>query len=239
MDRFADVSSYIFDLDNTLYPAECNLFSQIDARMTGFIERMLDLDPVAARKLQKDLYRDHGTTLSGLMKEHDIDPQDFMAYVHDIDLTHLAPNDDLRAAICALDGRHYIFTNGSVKHAENVAGKLGILDLFDGIFDVSHADYTPKPHAPAYQAFLKKFDITPARAAMFEDIPDNLKVPHALGLTTVLVQSDADWLADEPEEKRPARRGEAFDHVHHVTDCLTTFLGQLAPAPEQADRTKL
>jgi putative hydrolase of the HAD superfamily len=230
MPDFTHIESFIFDLDNTLYPADCHLFSQIDRRMTEFIEKTLDLPHAKARHLQKHYYAVHGTTLRGLMQEHGVPPQDFMSYVHDIDLTPVEKNQRLRDAINMLPGEKYIFTNGSVRHAENVAGKIGILDLFDGIFDVSHAGYVPKPHHETYQRFMGHFDVTPTKAAMFEDLPVNLEAPHAMGLTTVLVQSDAAWFDDEPEEKRPGKPGEQFPHVHHVTEDLTGFLTSLRTA---------
>ena len=146
MADFTHVEHFVFDLDNTLYPADTHLFSQIDQRMTAFIARELALPQDKARHLQKHYYAVHGTTLRGLMQEHGISPQDFMSYVHDIDLSALQENEALKSAIGTLPGKRFIFTNGSVRHAENVAGKIGILDLFDGIFDVSHADYLPKPH---------------------------------------------------------------------------------------------
>lgn len=224
---FQGVDTWIFDLDNTLYPADCHLFKQIDARMAVFIQERLEVEHDRARFLQKDWYRRHGTTLAGLMIEHDIAPQDFLEYVHDIDLAAVDQNAELRQSIASLPGRRLIFTNGSVRHAENVAGKIGILDLFDGVFDIAAGDYLPKPQAPAYERFMGHFDVTPTRAAFFEDMPQNLEVPFEAGMQTVLVQSSADWFADEPDDKRPARHGESFPHVHHVTDDLTGFLGDL------------
>ncbi|GGD17240.1 pyrimidine 5'-nucleotidase [Aquisalinus flavus] len=230
MTDFTHIDTWVFDLDNTLYPAHCHLFSQIDRRMSEFIQARLSLDEASARKIQKHYYSVYGTTLSGLMKEHDMPPRDFLDYVHDIDVSVVPRNEGLRTAISALPGKRYIFTNGSVRHAENVAGKIGVLDLFDDIFDIEAADYLPKPHEDTYTAFNRRFGITPSRAAMFEDLPQNLVAAHALGKTTVLVQSDADWMADEPADKRPSRPGETFDHVHHVTADLTSFLTGLKTA---------
>ncbi len=230
---FTHVTTWVFDLDNTLYPADCHLFAQIDARMTSFIEETLKVDHAKARFIQKDYYARYGTTLSGLMQEHGISPEAFMDYVHDIDLSAVTANEALRQHIASLPGQRYIFTNGSVRHAENVAGKIGILDLFDGLFDIAHAEFMPKPHAPAYQAFTRKFDVDPRAAAMFEDMPQNLEWPHAAGMKTVLVQSKAEWFDDEPEGKRPARHGESFPHVTHTTTDLTGFLGLLTTPPPQ------
>ncbi len=230
MADFRHIHNWVFDLDNTLYPAECNLFLQIDQRMSGFIEDRLALPKTQARLLQKQLYRTHGTTLCGLMKEHNIEPHDFMDYVHDIDLAPIEQNHRLRDAIQALPGQKFIFTNGSVKHAENVAGKIGVLDLFHGIFDVQATDYTPKPNRVAYEKFLAHFDLDRSPTAMFEDMAENLVVPHEFGLTTVLIQSHASWVDDEPDDKRPARPGESHDHVDHMTQNLTDFLAGVKTA---------
>ena len=224
---FHGIDIWIFDLDNTLYPADSHLFGQIDRRMTSFIADRFGYSPERARFLQKDWYNRHGTTLSGLMIEHDVPPRDFLDYVHDIDLSPVAENAELRVAIDALPGRKYIFTNGSRRHAENVARKIGIDDLFHDMFDIEAGDYKPKPHAPAYDAFIGKFDVDPLRSAFFEDIHQNLTVPFDAGMTTVLVQSEAPWFEDEPGGKRPARPGETYPHVHHVTNDLTGFLGQI------------
>lgn len=220
--RHADV--WVFDLDNTLYPAEKHLFRQIDARMTEFVRRELGVEEDTARRLQKDYYVKYGTTLSGLMLEHGVSPDAFLAHVHDIDLSVLDHDEDLRLALAALPGRRYIHTNGSVRHAENVIGKLGLSGLFDDIFDIRAAEFTPKPHVEGYRRFIDRAAFDPRAAVMFEDLAHNLEAAHALGMTTVLVCSAAEWFADEPAGKRPARPGDAHAHVHHVTDDLTAFL---------------
>jgi len=218
------IDAWIFDLDNTLYPAECNLFREIDARMTAYVRDRLGLAHDDARVLQKDYYVRYGTTMSGLMREHAVDPDDFMAFVHDIDLTVVAADERLAASIAALPGRKFVFTNGSVRHAENVLARIGLSTHFDEIFDIKAAKYTPKPHRETYERFLETHSIEPAAAAMFEDLAHNLEAAHALGMTTVLVCSAADWIAGEPAAKRPARVGETHDFVHHVTDDLAAFL---------------
>jgi putative hydrolase of the HAD superfamily len=231
------VENWVFDLDNTLYPARCNLFAQIDRRMAGFIEAQLGMPPEEARRLQKAYYVRYGTTLSGLMIEHGIAADDFLAHVHDIDVTVLDEDARLRAAIEALPGRRFIFTNGSTRHAERVTEQLGIAGLFDGIFDIRAAGYTPKPHRAAYERFIASHSLAPAASAMFEDIAHNLEAADALGMTTVLVRSDVSWFADEPDAKRPARPGDATgEHIHHVTDDLADFL-ERAAAPPSGDRS--
>lgn len=224
MADLAHIDTWIFDLDNTLYEAECQLFKQIDARMTDFIRERLEMDHERARKLQKDYYVQYGTTMRGLMDEHNVCPETFMDYVHDIDLSPISHNAALGNALDALPGKKLIYTNGSLRHAENVAGALGIYHLFDGVFDIQAADYEPKPKRSSYEKFLEVHNIEPARAVMFEDLVQNLQVPHDLGMTTVLVYSDAAWLDDEPVKKRPARPGETAGHIHHTTDDLTHFL---------------
>lgn len=218
------IDRWIFDLDNTLYAAECRLFDEIDARMSAYIRERLSIEHEDARKLQKDYYVRYGTTMAGLMREHGVDPDHFLDYVHDIDLAPISENRALAGAIDALPGEKYIYTNGSVAHAENVAGALGVFHLFDGVFDIKAADYTPKPHREPYEAFVRRFNIAPERAVMFEDLAHNLETPKALGMTTVLVCSAADWIGDEPAEKRPARIGDTADHIDHTTDDLTGFL---------------
>ncbi len=218
------VENWVFDLDNTLYAAECQLFAQIDARMTAFIRDRLAMPHWEARRLQKSYYVEYGTTMSGLMDKHDVCPDEFMDYVHDIDVSAVHENKPLAAVLTALPGRKFIFTNGSVRHAENVAGALGVLSCFDEIFDIKAAGYAPKPRREPYDKFLASHGVEPQSAIMFEDIVQNLEAPHELGMTTVLVHSDAAWLDDEPHEKRPARPGDSAPHVHYVTDDITAFL---------------
>ncbi|ADM08867.1 putative haloacid dehalogenase superfamily hydrolase [Parvularcula bermudensis HTCC2503] len=225
---FDHVETWIFDLDNTLYPADCHLFAQIDERMTGFIEGFLRCDRAKARHLQKDYYRRYGTTLAGLMAEHNLPPDDFLDYVHDIDLSAVPPNERLGMAIAALPGRKYIFTNGSEGHAERVSDHLGVSHAFDGVFGIETGDFIPKPQEAAYHAFSARFGRCPRSAAFFEDMAPNLTVPAALGMVTILVQSDATWFEDEPQGKRPAIPGDHPPHVDHTTSDLTDFVGRLS-----------
>ncbi|MEM9839934.1 MAG: pyrimidine 5'-nucleotidase [Pseudomonadota bacterium] len=221
---FDAVENWVFDLDNTLYPAGCNLFAQIDERMSLYIEHRFNVDRPEARRLQKGLYVEHGTTLAGLMNVYDVDPHDFMAYVHDIDVSALTIDPRLKTAIDALPGKKFVHTNGSLLHAENVLGALGLENSMDDIFDVEMGAWVPKPHASNYERFKSRTGINPNQAAMFEDMVVNLEVPHTMGMRTVLITSDAEWIADEPEEKRPGAGHEDAEHVHHVTSDLTAFL---------------
>ena len=222
---FERTDAWVFDLDNTLYPADTRLFAQVDQKMGEFIARYLGVPFAYARHLQKSYYRQFGTTLTGLMKVHRMDPKPFLDYVHDLDLSGLAEQPRLAAAIERLPGRKLIFTNGSRAHAERIAGKLGLLDLFEGIFDIVAADYVPKPTPACYDAFLKAHGVAAPGAAMFEDMPHNLEAPHALGMTTVLVRSDAN--EDHPVQKEMRRWVAPPAHVHHMTFDLAEFLEQV------------
>ncbi len=223
---FSHVETWIFDLDNTLYPASCRLFDQIDVRMGEFISRMFDVDRVEARRIQKDYFYRYGTTLRGLMEEHSIDPDAFLDYVHDIDHTPVPANAILAANLEALPGRKLVFTNGTVSHAENVMHKIGVKHLFDGIFDIVHSDFIPKPERGPYEKFITEHKVDASRAAMFEDIARNLEVPHALGMTTVLVRDEHN--EDGAMINRIHGDGEGAPYVHHMTNDLAGFLAGIA-----------
>jgi putative hydrolase of the HAD superfamily len=224
VDRFSKTRAWIFDLDNTLYPAKCNLFAQIDQRMGEFISNYLDLPFDEARKIQKSYYVKYGTTLAGLMAEHGLKPEKFLDYVHDIDVSMLTPSPELGQAIEDLPGKKYIFTNGSQAHAENVAGALGVYDKFDGVFDIGDAGFVPKPDRSAYDKFLKAHNVSPHVAAMFEDMPHNLESPHALGMATVLVHSE---YYDHPIQHQIKEWVKPPEHIHHMTEDLLEFLGEV------------
>jgi putative hydrolase of the HAD superfamily len=220
---FAHVDTWVFDLDNTLYPHEARIWPQVDERITIFLQELFGLDGLSARALQKYFYQKYGTTLKGLMQENGVQPDDFLDFVHHIDLTLLDPDPNLGDAIAALPGRKLIYTNGTRKHAENVAGKLGILDRFDDVFGITEGGFTPKPERAAFELFFKAFGVTPSRAAMFEDIEKNLVVPHDVGMKTVLILPKTPDPFREAWEQAVAEAG----HVHHVTTDLTGFLRAL------------
>ncbi|MDI7862191.1 pyrimidine 5'-nucleotidase [Rhizobiaceae bacterium n13] len=221
---FDHIRDWVFDLDNTLYPHHVNLFDQIDKNMTAYVSELLQLSPADARTLQKQYYREHGTTLQGLMIHHGIDPQDFLEKAHAIDYSPLLPDPTLGEAIKALPGRKFIFTNGSVKHAEAAARALGIREHFDDIFDIVAADYVPKPAGSTYDKFASLNRVDTRRAAMFEDLPRNLAVPKALGMRTVLlVPQNLEHTFTEAWE----RHGDADDHIDYVTENLAEFLSRL------------
>ena len=188
----AHIDAWIFDLDNSLYPASANLFSLIDVRMGEYIERLLGCDPVEARRVQKGHFLEHGTTLAGLMATHGIDPHDFLDYVHDIDLARISADPALVSAIDRLPGRKYIFTNASVGYADRVLDKLGLANLWDGMHDIHAMNYVPKPNPASYAALCETHGIDPARALFVEDMARNLKPAKALGMTTVWIDNGSE-----------------------------------------------
>lgn len=215
LDDLSHVEFWIFDLDNTLYPASCRLFDQVDRRIGLYVEQLLNLDRESARALQKQYFRDHTTTLRGLMVNHGVDPEEFLDFVHRIDVSGVAPDRDLDRAIERLPGRKLIYTNGSVAHARNVMDRLGVARHFNDIFDIAAADYLPKPDPASYAKLVERHGIAPKRAAMIDDMPRNLAPAAALGMTTVLVSSHHDWAQPTGEE----------DFIHHQTDQLAEWLG--------------
>jgi putative hydrolase of the HAD superfamily len=223
---FDHVTTWIFDLDNTLYSHEAQVWPQIDDRITLYVANLFGIDAMSARALQKHYYHKYGTTLRALMSEHDIDPHDFMDFVHDIDHRHIELNAALGEAIERLPGRRLILTNGSRRHAEAVAAKIGILDHFEDVFDLADANFTPKPNREAYDIFLARYAIDPAEAAMFEDIAKNLRAPHELGMTTTLV------VPRTTDPFRDAFEQEAVEepHINYITDDLAGFLAEHTPA---------
>jgi putative hydrolase of the HAD superfamily len=228
MRGFAHVDTWVFDLDNTLYPASCRLFDQIDVKMGEFVSRVLNVDYPEAKRRQKEMFYTYGTTLRGLMTEHGVTPDDFLDYVHDIDHSPVTPNTALDVALHALPGRKLIFTNGTVAHADKVLKRIGITHHFGDIFDIVHADFIPKPEMEPYAKFIRLTGIRPETSAMFEDIARNLEAPHALGMTTVLVVSPENR---DAEHLNQASGGTAQPHIHHVTGDLAGFLASLTAQP--------
>jgi putative hydrolase of the HAD superfamily len=210
-EHFRHVRTWVFDLDNTLYPPECRLFDLIEVRMTDYVMRAAGVGRAEADRLRQKYWRDHGTTLAGLMREHDADPTPYLTEVHDIPLDRLRPDPALAAAIAALPGRRIVYTNGAAAYGERVVAARGLTGLFDAIYGIEHAFYRPKPEAAAFLAIFEQDGLHPEYAAMFEDDPRNLAAPHALGMRTVHV-------APKPE---PA------PHIHHHTDDLAEFLARV------------
>ena len=224
---FSSVETWVFDLDNTLYPHHLNLWQQVDERIRDYVAQYLRVTKEEAFRVQKDYYRRYGTTMRGLMTEHGLQPDAFLEMVHQIDHSPLVPNPVLGAAIENLPGRKLIMTNGTRKHAETVLQRLEIRRHFEDVFDIAAADLDPKPMPQVYDRFLARHGVDPKRSAMFEDLARNLEVPHALGMTTVLVV---------PEGTREVFRedwelqGRDAPHVDHVTDDLARYLEKIAAA---------
>lgn len=213
-------AAWIFDLDNTLYPAQCNLFDQVSRKMGEFIARTFDVDLAEAKQRQRQFFHTHGTTLRGLMVEHGIEPGAFLDYVHDIDLTAIAAMPDLGAALDRLPGRKLVYTNGTVAHADRVLARLGIRDRFEGVFDIVASDYLPKPDIAPYRVMLQRHGVDPTAAVMVEDMARNLKPAAELGMTTVWVPTAEAWSQPDPDGR---------SHIHHTAPDLTVFLAGLPP----------
>ena len=208
---FSHVETWVFDLDNTLYPPEVRLFDQIEVRMTAWVQDALGVDTETANHLRKEYWLRYGTTLAGLMREHEVDPTPYLTDVHDISFDALEPDADLARAIADLPGRAIVYTNGSEPYARRVIEARGLSGLFEAVYGVEHAEFHPKPERRAFEAIIARDGFDPARAAMFEDDARNLAEPRALGMRTVHV-------APLPE---PA------PHIEHHTDDLTGFLRRL------------
>jgi putative hydrolase of the HAD superfamily len=221
---FTHVETWVFDLDNTLYPHHLNLWQQVDERIRDYISRFLKITKEDAFRLQKDYYKRYGTSMRGMMSEHGMDPDDFLEFVHQIDHSPLVPNPQLGDALEQLPGRKLILTNGTRKHAGAVLSRLDIDRHFEDVFDIAAADLEPKPLPQVYDRFLKRHGVEPAKAAMFEDLARNLEVPHTLGMTTVLVVPEG---THEIFREDWELAGRDAPHVDHVTDDLAGFLRRL------------
>jgi len=220
----ARAETWVFDLDNTLYPPSCRLFDQVDWNITRYVAGLFDLPLEQARALQKTYFREHGTTMRGLMTLHGVDPVQFLDAVHRIDLSPVDPSPRLDAALAALPGRKIIFTNGDVPHAERVMDRLGVRRHFEAVFDIVASDFEPKPSPQVYAKLAETHAIEPTRAVMVEDMARNLAPAHAMGMTTVWVRpadgSGVAWALD----------GADGGHIHHVIDDLVDWLEEIASA---------
>ena len=214
---FRHIDAWIFDLDNTLYRADSKLFAQIDARMTRYIADRLQVSDAEAHRLQHDYYERLGSTLSGLMSFHDVDPEHFLADVHDIDLTLIARDEALIGAVEKLPGKRLVFTNGCRRHAERVIERVGLSHAIDTIWDIRAGGFTPKPDKRTYERLIASAGIAPRSAAMFEDMARNLAPAHALGMTTV-------WLNPASPASEQDGPGPRAGHIHHEIDDLADFL---------------
>jgi putative hydrolase of the HAD superfamily len=204
------VDTWIFDLDNTLYPMGTEFVVLIEGRMTAYVQQTTGLPEPQARALQKKYLHEHGTTLAGLMALHGVDPHDFLRAVHDVSLDSLTPDPTLRHALLRLPGRRLVFTNGSAWHADRVLKRLGLDDLFEAVFHLEAADMIPKPAPATYDALVAAHGVAPRSSAFFEDSAHNLEPAARLGMTTVLVG--------------PHAAAHTADFVHHRTEVLAPFL---------------
>jgi len=219
-----DVDVWIFDLDNTLYPSSCDLFEQVRRRIGGFIAERFALDMEDASALQRRYFLKYGTTLRGLMTVDGVSPEEFLDYVHDIDVTPVPPSPELNETLEALDGRKLIFTNASTAHAERVMERLGVARHFEAIVDIAASDYLPKPDRRAYDRMIAAHDINPETAVMVEDMAVNLVPAHAMGMTTVWVRTEHDWTGPKPGET----------HVDREIDDLAGWLRTIVDARDGA-----
>jgi putative hydrolase of the HAD superfamily len=218
---FEHVETWVFDLDNTLYPHHLNLWQQVDDRIRSFVSDFLKIPKDEAFRVQKDYYKRYGTTMRGLMAEHGLTPDTYLEYVHAIDHSPLVPDPALGAALERLPGRKLILTNGTRKHADAVMRRLDVHGHFEDVFDIAAADLDPKPLPQAYERFLRRHCVDPEKAAMFEDLARNLEVPHSLGMTTVLVVPTGDR---EVLREGWELEGREAPHVDHVTDNIVGFI---------------
>lgn len=223
-----EIETWIFDLDNTLYPASCRLFDQVQQRMNDYICALLEVTPDEAAEVRRTFFREHGTTMNGLMKVHNIDPHEFLAFVHEIDLACVPPNPELVAALGRLRGRKIVHTNGSVRHAERLLDHLGLSTAFSGIVDIVASEFEPKPALTGYRLLLKHYAVKPDTALMVEDIARNLAPAAELGMTTAWVRNDIDWARSEADR--------AF--IHHIVDDLAGFLAAAAALQGSGQRER-
>jgi len=224
-----NISNWVFDLDNTLYKAECGLFDKVHILMGRFIEEKLNLSSGEAQALRSKYYHQYGTTLRGLMIEHKVNPDEYLDYVHQINYDVVSPNESLKNTIQELKGKKYIFTNANYGHVEKVLEKLKMENVFDGCFDISESDYLPKPHKEIYESFQKKFNLDNSSTAMFEDLHINLKEPSAMGWDTVWVTNNLEYNLnkDVNQQEDIQKIIDEKGYISHVTDNLEIFLNNV------------
>jgi len=217
MRELTKIKYWIFDLDNTLYSGQTKVFEQVDKKMSSFISSKLNITLDEAKKIQKDYFHRYSTTLSGMMKHHKIDANEFLEFVHDVNLDFLKKDKDLENEISKIIGKKIIFTNGSKAHAANVTKRIGIDKLFDGVFDIVESNFIPKPSMKAYKILIEKYKIEPQYCIFIEDIARNLKPAHELGMKTVWIKNDEPWAAEFSNE----------NFINYKTENLTSFLKEI------------
>ena len=214
MRELKKIKYWLFDLDNTLYSGDTKVFDQVDKKMSSFISKKLNIDLEEAKKIQKNYFHEYNTTLNGMIKNHNIDAEEFLEFVHDVNLDFLKKDLDLQNELTNLVGKKYIFTNGSKAHASNVTKRIGIKNLFDGVFDIVESDFIPKPSIEPYKKIIQKYGIDPKYCVFIEDIARNLKPAHELGMKTVWIKNDEPWAAKFSNET----------FINYKTDNLANFL---------------
>ncbi len=217
MKELKKIKYWLFDLDNTLYSGDTKVFDQVDKKMSFFISKKLNINLEEAKKIQKNYFQEYHTTLNGMIKNHNIDAEEFLQYVHDVDLNFLKKDLNLQNELTKLMGKKYIFTNGSKAHATNVTKRIGIENLFDGVFDIIDSDFIPKPSIEPYKKIIQKYGIEPDYCIFIEDIARNLKPAHELGMKTVWIKNDEPWAAEFSNE----------DFINYKTDNLSEFLSKI------------
>ena len=217
MKSFKSINCWLFDLDNTLYSGKTKVFQQIDKKMSQFISEKLNVDIKKAKEIQKSYFYEYNTTLNGMIKNHKIDANEFLEFVHDIDINFLKNDTALKKEMEMLDGKKIIFTNGSKKHAMNVTKKIGIQHCFDDIFDIVDSDFVPKPSIEPYKKLVEKHKIDPKLCVFVEDIARNLKPAYEMGMKTIWVENDEPW----------ARKFSDSNFVNYKTKNLSEFLRKI------------
>ena len=217
MNDLKKIKYWIFDLDNTLYSGDTKVFDQVDKKMSKFISEKLNVGVEEARKIQKSYFHEYNTTLNGMIKNHKIDADEFLEFVHDVNLDFLKANKPLEQEITNLKGKKFIFTNGSKAHAANVTKRIGIEKLFDGVFDIVESDFIPKPSIEPYKKIIEKYKIEPQYSIFIEDIARNLKPAHELGMKTVWIKNDEPWAAKFSDA----------EFINYKTDKLSNFLRKI------------
>ena len=214
MKELTKIKYWIFDLDNTLYSGDTKVFDQVDKKMSKFISEKLNVTIEEAKKIQKNYFQECNTTLNGMIKNHEIDANEFLEFVHDVNLDFLKADKPLEKQIRDLNGKKFIFTNGSKAHVTNVTKRIGIEKLFDGVFDIVESDFIPKPSIEPYKKIIEKYKIEPQYSIFIEDIARNLKPAHELGMKTVWIKNNEPWAA----------RFSDSDFINYKTDNLAKFL---------------
>ena len=217
MKELTKIKYWLFDLDNTLYSGDTKVFDQVDKKMSAFISEKLKINIEEAKKIQKNYFHEYNTTLNGMIKNHKIDANEFLEFVHDVDLSFLKPDKPLENEISKLTGKKIIFTNGSRAHAKNVTKRIGIDKLFDGVFDIVESDFIPKPSIEPYKKIIENYKIEPQYCIFFEDIARNLKPAHELGMKTVWIKNDEPWAAEFSDA----------DCINYKTSNLANFLKEI------------